>query len=124
MIKERNTANVINKAIKEGTVIGKTGMGGSKKNNRDPKAVEQRRNWLNSKITEYNAESEELNTKIKILESQRNEKVYDIKLKMEKEGRDEMEEKSRELLLMSVDTKIPEIRVLKGDVAQLKVKFE
>lgn len=124
MLKERNTANVISKAIKEGTVIGKSGVESSSKQKRDQNTINERRNWLNTKITDYGKESELLTSKIKQIESQRNERVYDIKLKMEKEGRDEMEEKSRELLLMSVNTQIPEIRRLKSDVANLKVEYE
>ena len=88
------------------------------------KNPEDRRRELESRINQNTKETEKINEKMRQIEASRTQNVYEIKLKMEKEGRDEMEEKSRELLMASVNTQIPEIGQIREEVKSLKYNYE
>lgn len=83
----------------------------------------QRKQELNNNIMKYQSEVTRLKKDINYMKESRNDRVYEIKLQLEKEGREEMEERARELVLTHCNDTDEEIRAQKFDVLDLKKKY-
>jgi len=70
----------------------------------------QRKQELNNNIMKYQSEVTRLKKDINYMKESRNDRVYEIKLQLEKEGREEMEERARELVLTHCNDTDEEIR--------------
>ena len=57
------------------------------------------------------------------MKESRNDRVYEVKLQLEREGREEMEERARELVLNHCNDGDEEIKNLKFEVLELKKKY-
>jgi vacuolar-type H+-ATPase subunit H len=78
---------------------------------------------LNKNITNYQAEVARLKKEINYMKDSRNDRVYEVKLQLEREGREEMEERARELVLNHCNDGDEEIKNLKFEVLELKKKY-
>ena len=75
-------------------------------------------------ISKNNVKKQKLEAKTKAIKDSRNDRLYEDKLKLEQEGREEMEEKARELLLMSTGGHEGNVAFLKNDVVTLRMEYE
>jgi vacuolar-type H+-ATPase subunit H len=78
---------------------------------------------LNKNITNYQGEVARLKKEINYMKESRNDRVYEVKLQLEREGREEMEERARELVLNHCNDGDEDIKNLKFEVLELKKKY-
>jgi hypothetical protein len=120
--KEIDTSDVINRQIKEMSL-------GSSKDQQGRRStqeinVDQRRFFLLSQINELSREIENTEEKIKELQQGRQHRIYEAKIQIEEDGRQQMNEIQRTLALefCPVDGN-PDLERLRNEVAMLRTDY-
>lgn len=118
-MKEIETANVINKQIKENNTLSQPMNQPQPMGNMNQFDQTQRRYFLESQIGVINKENQMTENRIKELLDERPNRIYEAKLVLETQGRELMDEQSRRLTLEYCPTDQPTLVDLRNQVATL-----
>lgn len=95
---ERSALSLINNNILDDAMVRDNHSGGN-----NPSDLKARESELTKNIYTYRTEVDKLKKEIDYMKDSRNDRVYEVKLQLEREGREEMEERARELVLNNCD---------------------
>lgn len=123
-IKEIETTDIINRQIKENS------MGTSANNTRDqlessqPMDINQKKYAIETQINNMKNENAAIERKIKEIQEGRQNRLYESKLHLEKQGRETMDECSHKLAVEYCPDETPNLISLKNEVANLSKEYE
>ena len=122
---EAETSNIINRAIKEGHSMNRASSPRKSRNQdrRHPQNAD-REAQMQYEMSKNNIRKQKIEAKMKAIKDSRNDRLYEDKLKLEQAGREETEEKARELLLMSTGGHDGSVAYLKREVVNLRMEYE